>query len=87
MANTILEKKVKIPSTAIDEIKEEVQKILDKQASLQNSNQLKGKGQEANLRKHSASCPAPFLKKKVRCGDKDKKIEIERNYGFLPVKG
>ena len=71
MANTILEKKVKIPSTAIDEIKEEVQNILDKQASLQNSNKLKGKGQEAQRQSCKRSLPGTFSIKKVRWGDKE----------------
>jgi len=73
LARQILNKKVKVPSTAIDEIKKEIKEIIDKQTSLQNSNQSLGKGQEASLRKQSTSCPAPYPIKK---GGEVTKIKI-----------
>jgi hypothetical protein len=42
------------------------QKLMNKYASLQNSNKPEGKGRKYNAKVATTSCPVPFLKKKVR---------------------
>ena len=67
IAKEILNKKIKVPSKAIEEIKAEMQQLINDNASLQNSNEPEGKGQEAQMRKQTASCPDPsFTRKEVR---------------------
>lgn len=66
LANELLEKEVKIESTAVEEIKEEMKKIIEKQYNTQDMFNHKGKGRKHNYQVATASCPAPFLKKKVR---------------------
>lgn len=67
MAKRVLNKEVKVDSRAVEEIKAEMQNIIE-QASLQNRNQFEGKRQEAQLRKQRASClaPSPKIGKEVR---------------------
>ncbi|MEI8204443.1 MAG: O-antigen ligase family protein, partial [Bacteroidota bacterium] len=65
-AKELLGKEVKIESTAVKEIQEEMRKIIEKQENSQNIFNPKGKGRKHNQRVATASCPAPFLKKKVR---------------------
>lgn len=59
-------KEVKIESTAIKEIQEEMRKIIEKQDNAQEMFNHKGKGRKPNRQVAIASCPAPFLKKKAR---------------------
>ncbi len=67
IATEILGKEVKVPSRAIEEIKAEMQQLINNNASLQNSNEPEGKGQEACTREQTASCPDPsFTRKEVR---------------------
>ncbi len=54
-----LTKEIKVPSNAIDEIKEEMQQLVNTKASLQNNVEPEGKGQEACMREQNASCPDP----------------------------
>lgn len=63
MANKIIEKEVKVPSNAINEIKEEMQEIINKYANMQVINQVEGKRQEANMKIQTASClPSSLIK-------------------------
>jgi len=65
-AKELLAKEVKIESSAIKEIQEEMRKIIDKQENSQNMFNPKGKGRKHNQQVATASCPAPFPKKKAR---------------------
>lgn len=65
-AKELLSKEVKIESTAVKEIQEEMRKIIETQDNTQNMFNPKGKGRKHNQQVATASCPAPFLKKKVR---------------------
>ena len=64
MARQILSKEVKVPSKAIAEMKDEMQKILKKNASLQSNNLIEGQRQEACMREQTASCLPLLLKRK-----------------------
>jgi O-antigen polymerase len=66
MAKKVMGKEVKIKSTAISQIREEMRNIVEKQDITQNMSNLKEKGRKHNYPVATASCPAPFLKKKVR---------------------
>ena len=63
MANKVMGKEVKIKSTAVEEIQEEMRKIIEKQNNTQDMSNPKGKDRKYNLQVATASCPAPFLKK------------------------
>jgi len=65
-AKELLGKEVKIESTAVKEILEEMKKIIGKQDNTQEMLIPKGKGRKHNQQVTTASCPAPFLKKKAR---------------------
>jgi hypothetical protein len=67
MAKELLCKDVIVPSKAIDEIRAEMQQLINNNASLQSSNEPEGKRQEAHMRKQSASCLDPsFTRMEVR---------------------
>lgn len=66
MAKKVMEKEVKIESTAIQEIQEEMRMIIEKHGNIQDMSNSEGKGRKHNHQVATASCPAPFLKKKVR---------------------
>ncbi len=72
IARQVLKKDVKVPSKAIEEIKEEMQQILENNASLQSNNLIEGQRQEARKRKQTASCLPLLLKRKG--GNVTKKI-------------
>lgn len=61
MAKWVLNKEVKIDSRAIEEIKEEMQNIIEQAASLPYSYNSDGKKQEASSQKQGASCLTPSL--------------------------
>jgi hypothetical protein len=63
LAKEVIKKEVKIESTAIKEIREEMRKIMEKQDNAEGMSSLKGKGRKHNHQVAIASCPAPFLKK------------------------
>jgi hypothetical protein len=60
VAKELLSKEIKIESTAVKEIQEEMRKIIEKQGNTQDIYNPKGKGRKHNQRVETASCPAPF---------------------------
>jgi O-antigen ligase len=66
IAKELLSKEIKIESTAVKEIQEEMKKIIEEQENTQNIFNHKGKNRKLNPQKLTASCSSPFLKKKAR---------------------
>ena len=64
IAKELLGKDVKIESTAVKEIQEAMKKIIEKQDNTQEMFNPKGKGRKHNQQVATASCPAPFQKRK-----------------------